>query len=173
MGERASTIELHALPAEGPFPNNPTLPVILYRGALEGAPGEELARRIERAFHAHGWTDGWRDTVYDYAHYHSTAHEVLGCFAGHARVELGGGKLTVELRAGDVVVLPAGVAHKNLGASDDFAVVGAYAGGRKYDMRRGRQGEREDAEQQIARVPLPEQDPVFGSLGPLIEAWQR
>ena len=55
---------------------------------------------------------------------------VLGIAAGWVRVRLGGeGAQTVELRAGDVVVIPAGVAHKNEGASPDLLVVGAYPRG--------------------------------------------
>ena len=79
----------------------------------------------------------WRNGIYAHHHYHSTAHEVLGIVAGSVRVRLGGesGK-TVELRAGDVVVIPAGVAHKSEGASPDLLVVGAYPGGKSPDMCR-------------------------------------
>jgi uncharacterized protein YjlB len=61
---------------------------------------------------------------------------VLGVASGSVRVRLGGdsGK-TVVLRAGDVVVVPAGVAHKSEGASPDLVVVGAYPQGQSPDMR--------------------------------------
>jgi uncharacterized protein YjlB len=162
-------VELYTLEPRGAFPNNPHLPVVVYRHAVHGAAGDALAEEIERRFNAHDWSGGWRDGVYDYAHYHSTAHEVLGCYQGGARVELGGGAHTVELQPGDVLVLPAGVAHKNIGSSIDFAVVGAYAGGRHYDMRRGDPDEGAD---KAAHVPLPEQDPVYGREGPLLTAWR-
>jgi uncharacterized protein YjlB len=141
---------------------------VIYRSALQGASGDALAEAIEQRFYAHDWCAGWRDGVYDYAHYHSTAHEVLGCYRGHARVELGGGELVVDFTVGDVLVLPAGVAHRNVGSSIDFAVVGAYAGGRSYDMRRG---EPHEGARKAAEVPLPSQDPVFGPEGPLLRAW--
>jgi len=88
-------------------------------------------------FERTGWTGAWKNGVYPHHHYHSGAHEVLGIAAGWVRVRLGGetGR-TVELRAGDVVVIPAGVAHKNEGASPDLLVVGAYPRGQNPDLRR-------------------------------------
>ena len=75
------------------------------------------------------------------------------------------------VRPGDVIVIPAGVAHKNLGASADFRVVGAYPRGQHPDLCTGKPGERPQADRRIARVPLPEQDPVYGPGGPLIAHW--
>lgn len=63
-------------------PNNSRLPVILYRRAIARASCEETARAFEDAFVRHGWPAQWRDGIYDYHHYHSTAHEVLGIAAG-------------------------------------------------------------------------------------------
>jgi len=37
---------------------------------------------------------------------------------------------------------------------------------------RGRAGERPQADANIARVPLPAGDPVFGRAGPLREQWK-
>ncbi|HXO96731.1 MAG TPA: hypothetical protein VN857_09120, partial [Chthoniobacterales bacterium] len=75
------------------------------------------------------------------------------------------------VRAGDVIVIPAGVGHKNLGASDDFGVVGAYPGGRHWDLLTGKPGERPKADQNIAALPLPDNDPVYGPDGPLRKIW--
>ena len=93
------------------MPNNPSLPLIVYRAALETGP--RCAADCERLFADNGWSGARRNGIYSHHHYHSTAHEVLGIAAGSVRVRLGGedGK-TVELHAGDVVVIPAGVAHK-------------------------------------------------------------
>jgi uncharacterized protein YjlB len=77
------------LEANGWVPNNPTLPVIVYR-AVEHGDCEEIARAFDKRFADHGWPPDWRDTVYDYHHYHSTAHEALGVAAGKATLELGG-----------------------------------------------------------------------------------
>ena len=102
-----------------------------------------------------GWTGSWRNGIFDWHHYHLTTHEVLGCYAGHATVMLGGERgQRVELAAGDVVIIPAGCAHKRLAASGDFAVVGAYPGGAAPDMQKG--------EGQACPLPQWNSDPVFG-----------
>jgi uncharacterized protein YjlB len=157
---------------DGTFPNNETLPLLVYPGAVE-LPHDDPAGIFEALFSANGWPSAWRDGVYGYHHYHSTAHEVLGCYRGHAEVRLGGPDgATVTLRAGDVVVIPAGVAHKNLGSSGDFGVVGAYPAGQQWDMNYGEEGERPEVDRQIAQVPRPESDPIYGTGGPLLRHWQ-
>jgi uncharacterized protein YjlB len=91
---------------------------------------------------------------------------VLGVYSGAATVRLGGehGK-KVEVRTGDVIVIPAGVAHQNVGASDDFGVVGAYPEGREWDLLRGLPGERPNADRNIAAFPMPDNDPIYGAKG--------
>src|SRR2546426_301740 len=78
---------------------------------------------------------------------------------GTATLQLGGqhGE-NVEVGAGDVIVIPAGVAHQNIGASDDFGVVGAYPGGRSWDLLRGLSGERPKADDNIVALPMPDKD---------------
>jgi uncharacterized protein YjlB len=133
----------------------------------------EFASAVEAAFHRNGWGDSWRNGIYGTHHYHSTAHEALGVYAGSARVQLGGESGPVfEIRAGDVVVIPAGVAHKRLSSTADFAVVGAYPDGQRPDMCYGSSGERPRTEENIRRVPAPGKDPVFGDGGPLLDAWK-
>jgi uncharacterized protein YjlB len=157
---------------DGTFPNSVTRPALLYRqvfalGATEGAS------EIERVLAANGWSNGWRNGVYPFHHYHSTAHEVLVCYSGSAKLELGGpAGAVVELTRGDAVVISAGVAHKKLESSSDFAVVGCYAQGASYDMKYGRAAERAEACPNIARVPLPNCDPIYGAGGPLLELWK-
>ncbi|MCF3972172.1 cupin [Paracoccus salsus] len=93
---------------------------------------------FEDRFAANGWTGTWRNGVFDWHHYHRTTHEVLGCYAGWADIQLGGERgETHRIEAGDVVVIPAGLAHKRREGSDDFRVVGAYPGGGSPDMNRG------------------------------------
>jgi uncharacterized protein YjlB len=155
---------------DGTFPNSP-LPLVVFPGAIALA-GEDPARTIERTFSAHGWGGGWRNGIYGFHHYHSSAHEVLGVYRGSARVQLGGERgIALHIAAGDVVVIPAGVAHKNLGASLDLAVVGAYPDGQRVDMNYGKAGERPGADTRIAGVALPRMDPVHGADGPLLALW--
>jgi len=159
----------------GGIPNNPRLAVMVYK-QLAGAPDrsdpEALAAWFEKTWPQHAWFPAWRYGIYDFPHYHSTAHEVLGVYRGHASLRLGdqaGATLIVE--AGDMLVLPAGTAHQNLGSSRDFHVVGGYPNGQKADLLRGRAGERPAADERIASVAMPAQDPVDGAKGPLTRNW--
>jgi uncharacterized protein YjlB len=125
-------------------------------------------------FQKNGWGGIWRDGVFSYHHYHSTAHEVLGVVRGSARIAFGGPEgIAVEVETGDVAVIPAGVGHCNLGSSGDFLVIGAYPRGQSWDLRTGEPDERREVLENIRKVPLPETDPVFGDKGPLIEHWQN
>jgi uncharacterized protein YjlB len=168
----APRIEEHFFADDGLVPNNAALPVLVYRGAL--ATGAGAASACEALFAGNGWPNAWRDGVYAHHHYHSTAHEALGVVAGSARVRLGGanGEL-VDIHAGDVVVIPAGVAHKNEGASPDLLIVGAYPRGQHPDMCAPGERERQRAAGNIAAVPLPKRDPVGGDRGPLPGRWIR
>ena len=160
--------ETHRFADDGRFPNS-ALPLLVYRRALPPDPAA-----MERAFAANGWSNPWRNGVFGYHHFHSTAHEVLGVAAGEARVAFGGPSgREVAVRAGDVVVIPAGVAHRNMGASNDFLVVGAYPGGADYDIRRGDPAEHAAAVRAIAAVPVPESDPVRGGGGGLRRLWNE
>lgn len=155
---------------DGTIPNS-NLPLLLYHQSVS-ISSRDPANVFEELFEEHGWSDSWRNGIYSYHHYHSTAHEVLGIYRGSAKVQLGGEHGVIhEVRAGDVIVIPAGVAHKNLGSSEDFGVVGAYPEGQQMDMNYGKSGERPRADQNIARVPLPKMDPVYGENGPLNAKW--
>lgn len=169
--EIAPGIETFVLADDGTFPNS-HLPVVLYRQGIALAPNKPAAS-IEERYHDQGWDGTWRNGIYSFHHYHSTAHEVLGIASGTVRVQLGGpdGK-ALELEAGDVVILPAGVAHRNLGGSDDLVVVGAYPPGQQWDLLKGGPNDRPEADRNIAQVPLPQTDPVLGDHGPLISLWQ-
>ena len=167
----ADRVDAHALADDGTIPNN-WLPLLVYRTAIDPS-GEDPPAVIEAILGANGWGSGWRNGVFPYHHYHSTAHEVLAVYAGSARVQFGGERGVVESVApGDLVIIPAGVGHKNLGATVDFRVVGAYPRGQAWDLCYGRAGERPRADERIARVPLPSADPVFGRAGPLFTYWR-
>jgi len=166
----APAIETHLFADDGEVPNNARLPLVVYRGVV--AATGDAAREFEDMFARNLWGDGWRNGIYAHHHYHSTAHEVLGIAAGTARVRLGGerGK-SVELRAGDVVVIPAGVAHKREAASPDLLVIGAYPQGQHPDICKPG-AERARALATVAAVPLPAADPVCGHDGPLLRCWR-
>ena len=156
---------------DGAIPNS-RLPLLVYPGALQ-AGGDDPAAAFERTFAANDWRGSWRDGIYPFPHFHSTAHEVLGIARGEARVRFGGAHGRVlTVRPGDVVVLPAGVGHQNLGSSPDLLVVGAYPGGADWDLCYGKPEERPRVLENIARVPLPAADPVYGEAGPLLEHWR-
>lgn len=150
------------------IPNHPTLPVLLYKGAWEDNPSE-----TETRFNNNNWLNSWTNGVYDYHHYHSISHEVLGVVSGSVTLMVGGenGKM-VELSAGDVVVLPAGTGHKRLKASPDFKIAGAYPDGKEKDLIKDGELPLSQAFENINGVPLPAKDPVFGIDGPLHTHWK-
>jgi uncharacterized protein YjlB len=158
---------------DGRVPNNPALPFIHYRTPIDLPEEGDPAAAFEQLFEENGWGDAWRNGIYDYVHYHSSTHEVLGVARGHAKVRFGGDKGRVfDLGPGDVAILPAGTGHQALSASDDLLVVGAYPPEGKYDECTGSEEEHARALQSIPKVALPAKDPVFGADGPLLRCWK-
>jgi uncharacterized protein YjlB len=157
--------------SNGAFPNNDQLPVLLYKGVLE-LPDEDADKVVEKIFAINKWSNAWTNGIYDYHHYHSITHEVLGVISGSCVVALGGSdEKQYTVQKGDVLIIPAGVAHKNISSDNNFKCVGAYPGGAEYDIKRGKPGEKSEAEKNIQHVPLPEKDPVYGK-GPLQKFWK-
>ena len=157
---------------DGLSPNSP-LPVVIRQGAVT-PDASDPAKSIERVFAKNGWTNSWRGEVYDYHHYHSTTHEVMGVAAGSATIRFGGeGGETFGVSTGDVVIIPAGVGHAAIKASPDFMVVGAYPDGRDWDVMRDDAGQIAAARKRITAVPVPATDPIDGENGPLIKLWSN
>jgi uncharacterized protein YjlB len=133
----------------------------LYRSAVKLPRSLDPAAVWEEIF------ETWRDGIYDYLHYHSRIHEVLGIARGSATVRLGGNKgRIIKLKAGDAVVIPAGTGHQCLSASKTFIAVGAYPPNGTYDEC-GRNVKI------VCRIGRPRKDPIFGSDGPLLKTWKQ
>ena len=154
---------------DGAIPNS-RLPLLVYPEAVPGA--DATPEVMEGLLEIGGWPPRWRSVIFTYHHYHSTAHEVLAVASGSAEVMMGGPQgEELMISAGDVIVIPAGVGHKRLSSTSDFLVVGGYPPGADWDLLRGEPCERPMADENIARVPKPDTDPVLGASGPLLELW--
>jgi uncharacterized protein YjlB len=175
LDDRIQEVEVreHLFEDDGRIPNNPELPLLIYPQVFER---DDLSpSRCKELLARHGWGGTWVNGVFSYHHYHSTSHEVLVVVGGEARLTFGGPEgETVEVEAGDAVVIPAGVGHCNEGSSGDFSVIGAYPRGQEsYDLRTGEEGERPEVLDNIRNVPLPNTDPLFGEEGPLLRYWSK
>jgi uncharacterized protein YjlB len=169
--EPAAGVQALWFAADGWVPNNRHLPALHYRNAVRAAVGDGAAA-FERLFSRNGWRPQWRNGIYPFHHYHSTAHEVLGIAAGSACVQLGGPHgAAVAVTAGDCVLLPAGTGHCLLEASTDLLVVGAYPPGQNWDLRRDALSSTEHGN--MAALPIPTSDPVGGPSGALSTLWSR
>jgi uncharacterized protein YjlB len=158
---------------DGLIPIHPRWPLIIYRKAIDLDGNHDPAAVMEDLFEANGWGDSWRNGIYDYVHYHSRIHEVLGIARGKGRVRFGGNKGRIyTLKAGDVAILPAGTGHQCLSAEDDFLVVGAYTATGTYDECTAVE-DRPRALKAIPKVPVPRKDPVYGATGRLAKLWRK
>lgn len=164
------TLELNG--AVGGVPNSP-LPLVIYRGVIP-AQTPDPAAWLERHFAANDWPAQWRYIIYNFTHFHSDCHELLGVYAGESRVQFGGETgPEVTLSLGDVVLIPAGVGHKALQSSEDFMVVGAYPNGMNADLCRDDPARLASVRPHIERVPLPATDPVSGERGGITTLWHN
>jgi uncharacterized protein YjlB len=154
---------------DGLVPNHPRWPLIIYQVAVDLGERHDPEAFMEDLFEANGWGDSWRDGIYDYVHYHSGIHEVLGVVRGKGRVRFGGkqGRI-LTLKAGDVAVLPAGTGHQCLSAEEGFLVVGAYPPAGTYDECTTM----EDRPRALKTI-LKRKDPVYGRGGPLSKLWKK
>ena len=155
---------------DGRTPNS-RYPVLCYRG-LETAQ-ESSAGALEALFERNGWPPQWRGGVFDYHHYHARAHETLGVARGTATLILGGENgRDIDMRPGDVLVLPAGTGHCRRRASDDFLLVAAYPPDQQeWDLCRPDDTDIATARATIAALARPDSDPVSGPHGALTAYW--
>ena len=115
-------VEIHE---NKPFPNN-SLPVLFYKGAAEKWLNQSnAAEAVLSHFERNGYGNGWVNGIFNYHHFHSTTHEALTCIAGEGSIQLGGpGQNIYTVTKGDVLLLPAGIAHKKIKATKNFQIVG-------------------------------------------------
>ena len=166
-----SQLETHQFSDGGEIPNNPTLPLLIYKGVV--AAREEVAAELIEALYAKNeWRAAWRYGMYSFPHYHSTAHEVLGVYRGHALIRLGHTVgISAHVEAGDVIVIPAGVGHQNLGSSPDFHVVGGYPIGQSADLLRGIPARGRPPTIEFSLFPCQRLIRWRGVSGPLVKLW--
>ncbi|WZO97693.1 hypothetical protein EP7_004737 [Isosphaeraceae bacterium EP7] len=166
MTEQPPRVETLFLKPNGRVPNS-RFPVLIHRGAVTAGAGIDLADAIEATFQRNDWLNNWRELgVYDYNHFHSTSHEALGMARGQITLRLGGeGGTVVTLKAGDILVLPAGTSHIRLDNSSDSQMVGGYPEGRDWDLIRDEEvteSEAKAAIKLIGSLPIPALDPATG-----------
>lgn len=156
----------------GGVPNN-TLPVMIYHHVIP--PGvADNAVYLEHLFRSNGWPPQWRYPVYTFTHFHSNTHEALGVFAGSAKLQIGGekGKI-IEVKVGDVLLLPAGIGHKQISADDEFMLVGAYPPEIKADLCHDEPSQLVPRTKAVEAVPLPATDPVTGHSEGSMITWHQ
>jgi len=163
--------EQYLIGEDGIFPNS-ILPVLYYPNALQ-LPLLFSAMHVKNIFAKNGWSNDWRSGIFTYHHYHSVVHEALGIIRGGTILQLGGDNgIKLPVKKGDVLVIPAGVAHRNLGNEKDVIAVGAYPGGKDYDMNYGKPGERPATDNNIKKVPVPSTDPLLGDKNGVPKIWK-
>jgi len=167
----ATYLQLYHFEDDGVIPNS-KYPVLHYLDVfMLGTPDMDML--MEERFAQHNWSNTWRNGVYPFHHYHSITHEVMGIYAGSAILQLGGKKgKEIEVQEGEVLVIPAGVAHKKISADAAFRVLGAYPGAANYDLIDAEASLKEAALQRIKAVPIPDNDPVLGEKQGLCRLWK-
>jgi uncharacterized protein YjlB len=171
---RSETLSVipHSLAPSGAIPNHPRWPLLVYPGAVAIA-GADPAVAFEELFDRNRWPAAWRNGVFPFHHFHSNAHETLGVYSGEVTVQFGGDNgLVVTAGPGDVIVLPAGTGHKKLSSRGVLGIVGAYPTGQHPDMCTPLLANLQRGAAAVARVPLPDCDPVYGAGGPLFTYWR-
>lgn len=164
-------VSKHSIPSHGLLPNSSILnkPLLIYHSVF----ANPSASAIEAQLTSVGVVDPqWRYGMYPTTHFHSTTHEVLCVSSGRARLCFGGEdnpeRVEPTVEAGDVMVLPAGMAHRLLEDFGGFQMVGSYPKGCDWDMCYGREGE-EGKTKSIRDVKWFERDPIYGDEGPVLD----
>lgn len=148
------------LRSDGTFPNNERYPLLVFKLAMEDPRREPLEG--EQLLVANGWTAPWAWGVFSYHHYHSKAWEALVCVRGEADIQFGGPSGPVlQTSIGDLILIPPGVAHKQLQSHDDFTLLGSYPN-ETPSADTVRSAPSASQQESIDRCLVPASDPVFG-----------
>ena len=166
-------VSKHFIPAYGHTPNTSiqNKPLLIYHSAFSP---QANASSIESHLQSVNVVEPqWRYTMYSTSHFHSTSHEVLAVAAGEARLCFGHednpNRVEETLRKGDVIIMPAGVAHRLLeDKSGGFSMVGSYPKGCSWDMCYGKAGE-ESKIKAIRHLAWFSRDPIYGDQGPVLD----
>ncbi|KAJ9653015.1 hypothetical protein H2198_007762 [Neophaeococcomyces mojaviensis] len=203
-------VKRYQLPPTALMPNSP-YPLLHYPGVLSDqiANSTNIAPQVHEMFETNGWSTQW---IFRYgqtqeAHYHSMTHECMAVLSGSATIRFGvadtspdleesthgsgkeDGGIDLHAQAGDVFILPAGLAHKTYDTTpaefalltpgkgrgieaddpkaalqnlklDGFTMIGAYPKDGKWDFSTG--GENAEEYEKVWSVPKPECDPILG-----------
>ncbi|GME45579.1 hypothetical protein GTA08_BOTSDO04745 [Neofusicoccum parvum] len=157
---------------------NSSFPILVYRGVLpnplDEASTSEFLQRNQ-------WEKKGTWGAITTKHFHPNTHECYGIFQGSSELVLGeggldeGGGVRFTVGAGDVVVVPAGVAHASISSGGGYKYIGVYPrGSPKWRNEWGKRevGEGDPLFDEIKAVPVPECDPVWGRNGPLLKIWK-
>lgn len=162
-------MELHVFKAGEGLPNS-TLPLLFWKKRLADCPDGEGVCALYRQ---NGWQGTWVSTVYPFWHFHTRGHEVLTCVSGSARIGLGGDAgIVAEIGVGDVTIIPAGVGHKRLQSSRDFAMAGGYPPAQEGNILRPGEIDISKAVTEISRLALPARDPISGGGDGVVAVWR-
>ncbi|KAL4948473.1 hypothetical protein BDW69DRAFT_176397 [Aspergillus filifer] len=172
-----SSVQTYFLPPTPHAPNS-GLPVIHYRGVLPEPLTEEKATE---SLTKNKWEKRGTWGHIPIRHFHPNSHECYGIFQGHSKLLLGvggsdrAGGLEVNVRVGDVIVLPAGTAHSCVESSKDYQYIGVYPQGcpRWRNEMGGKPIDFASLREETEKVAMPEADPVYGVRGPLMTLWKR
>jgi uncharacterized protein YjlB len=166
--QAAKKVESFQLKPNDGTPNS-WLPLLLVRGAV-GATESEATTLLER----NGWVGTWIYTIYPFWHFHTKGHEVLIGVAGSALIGFGSvDGIEVEMKPGDLALIPAGVGHKRIRGDDGFQVAGGYPVGQSGNIVRPGELELHEVEQALSLLSLPESDPLTGESGGLLDHWRQ
>ncbi|KAF5718379.1 cupin domain-containing protein [Fusarium mundagurra] len=156
------SVECYLVPRTEDAPNS-RLPILVYRDVLPQPRTEET---VTRFLTTHRWEKRGTWGHIAIRHFHPNSHECYGKIQDGKGVE-------VPVRAGDVVLLPAGTAHSSLESSSTYRYIGVYPKG--CPKWRNEMGKKSSSlfQDTIDKVDMPEDDPVYGPDGPLPTLWSH